>query len=99
MNFDDLKINRTLLDVLKEKGFETPTDIQKAVIPAIIEGHDVLAIAQTGTGKTGAFLIPILERIAQSSCREKIKTLILVPTRELAQQVAFKYYGTKTEKN
>lgn len=87
MNFGDFNINKTLLGVLKEKGFDIPTDIQKAVIPAIIDGRDVLAIAQTGTGKTGAFLIPILERLALKPTDEKVKALILVPTRELAQQV------------
>ena len=86
MSFGDFALDGALLGVLKEKGFETPTDIQKAVIPLAIEGRDILAIAQTGTGKTGAFMIPILHRLSKSN--EQVKALILVPTRELAQQVS-----------
>ena len=87
MKFGDLKINEKLVEVLREKGFITPTEIQETVIPAIIDGRDVLAIAHTGTGKTGAFIIPILNILFQHSSHATIRSLILVPTRELAQQV------------
>jgi ATP-dependent RNA helicase RhlE len=81
--FSDLGIGKNFLDVLKKKGFETPTPIQHQVIPGALEGKDVIGIAQTGTGKTLAFGIPMLQRIALS----KGQGLVLVPTRELASQV------------
>ena len=87
MKFEDLNIDKRVAEILNTKGFKTPTDIQKAVIPAILDGRDILAIAQTGTGKTGAFLIPILDRLIQTTRGNTPKALILVPTRELAQQV------------
>ena len=67
MKFRDLHIDSKLLKVLEERGFETPTEIQKTVIPAAIDSRDILAIAQTGTGKTAAFLIPILHRMIVES--------------------------------
>ncbi len=87
MNFENLDIDQRLLDVLSEKGFKTPTQIQKEVIPAIIDKRDVFAIAQTGTGKTAAFLIPLLQRVSANTSDRTINSLILVPTRELAQQI------------
>ena len=87
MKFEDLSIDQRILNVLNEKGMSTPTEIQKLVIRAIIAGRDVLAIAQIGTGKTAAFLIPVLERLLPDTTHGAVKTLILVPTRELAQQV------------
>ena len=84
--FDELAICDELLDALDDMGFEVATPIQAKAIPPALEGKDVLAVAQTGTGKTAAFLLPILDKLA----REKpagINTIILEPTRELAQQV------------
>lgn len=81
--FADLGIASNLLDVLTAKGFTTPTPIQHQVIPGALEGNDVIGIAQTGTGKTLAFGIPMIQRIA----RQKEQALIIVPTRELAEQV------------
>ena len=84
--FDELAICDELLDALDDMGFEKATPIQAQAIPPALEGRDVLAVAQTGTGKTAAFLLPILDKLA----REKpagINTIILEPTRELAQQV------------
>lgn len=82
-HFTDLGIGEKLLSVLKQKGFETPTPIQHQVIPGALEGKDVVGIAQTGTGKTLAFGIPMIQRLIQNGGQG----LILVPTRELASQV------------
>lgn len=81
--FSDLGISVNFLDVLSKKGFEVPTPIQHQVIPGALEGKDVVGIAQTGTGKTLAFGIPMIQRLGI----EKGQGLILVPTRELALQV------------
>jgi ATP-dependent RNA helicase RhlE len=85
MRFVDLIQAQPLLRAVEEQGWTTPTPIQSKAIPAVREGRDVLGIAQTGTGKTGAFLLPILEKQLD---REGFHTLILCPTRELVQQVA-----------
>lgn len=82
--FDDLGIKQNFLEILKNKGFETPTPIQHQVIPGALEGKDVVGIAQTGTGKTLAYGIPLLQNISLN----KGQGLVLVPTRELAGQVA-----------
>ncbi len=93
MNFDDLKLAEAILKAVHEQGYTTPTPIQAEAIPAVLEGHDLLAGAQTGTGKTAAFVLPILHML---SLREPgrnrfggkaIRTLVLTPTRELAAQV------------
>lgn len=81
--FAELGIASNLLEVLTKKGFETPTPIQHQVIPAALEGGDVIGVAQTGTGKTFAFAIPMIQRVS----RTKGQGLIIVPTRELAEQV------------
>lgn len=83
--FDDLGIAPKLLDILHRAKFTTPTPIQRQSIPAAIEGKDLMGIAQTGTGKTLAFGIPMIQRLAQS--QGKSKGLIILPTRELALQV------------
>ncbi|WP_419769474.1 MAG: DEAD/DEAH box helicase [Candidatus Marinarcus sp.] len=80
-----------ILKAIKEEGYETPTEIQKKAIPIILKKRDVLAAAQSGTGKTAAFVLPILEDLAQQKRIENkrvLRCLILVPTRELASQVA-----------
>ena len=82
-NFNDLGIEKRFLELLTRKGFVKPTPIQHQVIPGALQGKDVVGIAQTGTGKTLAFGIPMISRIA----RYKGQGLILVPTRELALQV------------
>ena len=96
--FTDLGLSQKLLDALKQEGYETPTPIQAKSIPPLLQGKDLLGIAQTGTGKTAAFALPILEllsrhteRVAKGTCR----ALILSPTRELAAQIgeSFKTYG------
>ena len=85
-NFEDLKVNKSILKALKEIGFETPTPIQEKAIPVIRSGADVLGIAQTGTGKTAAYLLPIFMKLVKAE-GEDPRALILVPTRELSIQV------------
>ena len=85
LTFEDLTSSPALLRAVADLGWTSPTPIQRKAIPAAREGRDVVGIAQTGTGKTGAFLIPALERQAD---RDGLHTLVLCPTRELAQQVA-----------
>lgn len=87
MTFEDLKLHPDILKGIRHIGFETPTPIQEQAIPAVLSGRDVIASAQTGSGKTAAFVLPILHRLL-STPRTKpgIRTLILSPTRELALQ-------------
>lgn len=95
MRFDDLGLNSDLLKTLSEKGYEAPTPVQQKIIPLILRGADVLACAPTGTGKTGAFCLPLIEILSQTPSKARmIRCLILVPTRELATQVSdnFKAY-------
>ncbi len=90
MKFTDLPLITPLLNSLKETGYVTPTPIQQAAIPPILEGHDLLGIAQTGTGKTAAFCLPILQNLTKNHVKREPKcarTLILTPTRELAIQI------------
>ena len=97
MQFQDLSLNRSLLRALAEEGYERPTPIQEAVIPAALAGEDLLATAQTGTGKTAAFALPILQHLAalQPKGARPIRALVLAPTRELALQIdaSFRDYG------
>ena len=98
-SFDSLGLSAGLLRAVAEQGYREPTPIQAAAIPVVLEGRDVLARAQTGTGKTAGFTLPLLERFTQSPSaggRRKPRALILTPTRELAAQVAdsVKTYGS-----
>ncbi|KKA45673.1 DEAD/DEAH box helicase [Salinivibrio sp. KP-1] len=89
MSFSSLGLSAPLLKAVEEQGYTTPSPIQEKAIPAVIEGQDVMAAAQTGTGKTAGFTLPILERL-QAGKRARpnhVRTLILTPTRELAAQV------------
>ncbi len=86
MKFTDLPFTDELRQGLDAMGFNDPTPIQELAIPIILEGHDLVACAQTGTGKTAAYVLPILDRIARSS-HSHLNTLIIAPTRELAQQI------------
>lgn len=90
MSFKDLELNEAILKALTEIGYEVPTPIQQQAIPKIMQGHDLQASAQTGTGKTAAFILPALNKIVAPSPHKCIgpRILILVPTRELAMQVA-----------
>lgn len=86
MRFSDLNLSKEVLQAIDDMGFESPSEVQEATIPLILEGRDVLAQAQTGTGKTASFGIPMIERI-QDDC-DGMQGLVLVPTRELARQVS-----------
>jgi ATP-dependent RNA helicase RhlE len=88
LTFDELKLDEKLLDGLYAIGFDNATPIQELAIPMIMEGKDLIACAQTGTGKTAAFLLPILHKIAQLPEEKRhLNTLIIAPTRELAIQI------------
>lgn len=96
MLFTDLKLIKPILDALTKEGYEKPTPIQQQAIPSVLEGKDLLGTAQTGTGKTAAFAIPILQNLSQKNTKSnQIKALILTPTRELAIQIeeSFHAYG------
>lgn len=86
MTFHDFNFNEHLQEGISSMGFTTPTPIQEMAIPIILKGQDIIACAQTGTGKTGAYLLPVLEHITRTN-KHQISTLILAPTRELAQQI------------
>ena len=89
MTFNDLGLSEKVLDAVQQAGFEKPTPIQEQAIPVALQGRDVLGIAQTGTGKTGAFVLPMLTQLEKGRARARMpRTLIIEPTRELAAQVA-----------
>ncbi len=96
MSFDDLGLEPKLLDAIKASGYENPTPIQIEAIPPALAGKDVLGIAQTGTGKTASFTLPMIQRLAKGRARARMpRSLVLAPTRELAAQVSenFEKYG------
>ena len=87
--FSDLNLNAKILKAIDEAGYETPTPIQEGAIPAALDGKDVLGIAQTGTGKTASFTLPMIHLLARGRARARMpRSLVLCPTRELAAQVA-----------
>jgi superfamily II DNA/RNA helicase len=87
--FSDLNLNSKVLKAVEEAGYETPTPIQAGAIPPALEGRDVLGIAQTGTGKTASFTLPMLSLLARGRARARMpRSLVLCPTRELAAQVS-----------
>ena len=90
MSFATLGLSTPILDTIAEKGYDTPSPIQLQAIPAVLNGSDVMAAAQTGTGKTAAFTLPLLEILSkgQRAQPNQARVLILTPTRELAAQVA-----------
>ncbi|WP_045859372.1 DEAD/DEAH box helicase [Teredinibacter purpureus] len=89
MSFSELGLSQSLLQAIADKGYVTPTPIQEQAIPVVLAGKDLIATAQTGTGKTASFILPIIDRVAGRKLRGKrIRALVLVPTRELAVQVA-----------
>ncbi len=96
-HFNNLKLNKSILRALSDEGYESPTAIQEAAIPIILEGKDLLASAQTGTGKTAAFSLPLLQTLHdhKPAGKHNIRVLVLTPTRELALQVeaSFRTYG------
>ena len=92
MTFKDLKLEAPILKALEKQGYSQPTPIQEQAIPILLKGHDLLGVAQTGTGKTAAFGIPILNHLLKDKSsgqgKRKIKALVVTPTRELAIQIA-----------
>ena len=99
MQFDDLKLIEPLLRAVRAEGYSTPTPIQEEAIPHVLEGRDLLGVAQTGTGKTAAFALPILQHLSQNPRQgHHIRVLVLAPTRELASQIgdSFRAYGRNT---
>ena len=98
MTFENLNLIEPILKALQEEGYSTPTPIQEKSIPILLQGKDLLGCAQTGTGKTAAFSIPILQKLYKTDNRKSIKALILTPTRELAIQIgeSFSAYGKYT---
>ena len=101
MTFEELKLAPAILEAVREQGYEHPTPIQAEAIPVVLEGHDLLAGAQTGTGKTAAFTLPLLHRLQENAPEavkgktRPVRALVLAPTRELAAQVeeSVKGYG------
>lgn len=98
MTFENLKLIDPILRALKEEGYASPTPIQEQSIPVLLQGKDLIGCAQTGTGKTAAFTIPILQTLYNSNHKKGIKALVLTPTRELAIQIgeSFEAYGKYT---
>ncbi|HPF47467.1 MAG: DEAD/DEAH box helicase [Alphaproteobacteria bacterium] len=100
MSFDYLGLSDELLSAIKDAGYTEPTPIQKKAIPSILQGRDILGIAQTGTGKTASFTLPMIDILSQGRARARMpRSLILEPTRELAAQVeeSFDKYGKNTK--
>lgn len=98
MTFDNFNLLPDLEDALFEMGFVEPTPVQEQSIPIILDGHDLMAFAQTGTGKTAAFIVPIINQILAQPKTGGVKAMIIAPTRELAQQIeqqlqGFAYYA------
>ena len=100
MSFDYLGLSDELLSAIKDAGYSEPTPIQKKAIPSVLQGRDILGIAQTGTGKTAGFTLPMIDILAQGRSRARMpRSLILEPTRELAAQVeeSFVKYGKNSK--
>ena len=93
MKFNKLSLNKELEDGLEMMGFENATPIQEKTIPIILNGNDLIACAQTGTGKTAAFVLPILSILSEKKQNNKVKALIITPTRELAKQIDMQIEG------
>src|ERR671920_793553 len=102
MSFSHLGLSDKVLAAVSAAGYTTPTPIQTQAIPHVLRGRDVLGIAQTGTGKTAAFVLPMITKLEQGRARARMpRTLILEPTRELAAQVEenFSRYGKNHKLN
>ena len=99
MSFESLGLSAELLRAVHDQGYTEPTPVQARCIPAVLAGRDLLAAAQTGTGKTAGFAMPMLQRLSEgarapsTSTRRPVRALILTPTRELAAQVDRAYAG------
>ena len=97
MTFNELNLSAPLLRAVAEAGYESPSPIQASAIPPVLAGRDLMGCAQTGTGKTAAFALPMLDRLTANPAKQKgaVRALILTPTRELALQIgeSFEMYG------
>ena len=87
MAFHNLKVNESLLRMVEKAGYTEPTPIQTQTIPHILDGRDIVGCAQTGTGKTAAFVLPIIQTLDANPAKGYIRVLVLAPTRELAAQI------------
>ena len=87
MRFDEIDFQEDVMQGIDAMGFEEMTPVQEKAMPPILQGKDVLGCAQTGTGKTAAFLLPVLNQLVKNPNRKGVKALIVVPTRELAMQI------------
>ena len=86
MNFQQFSLDPRIVAAIRAVGYTTPTPIQQQAIPVVLQGRDVMGLAQTGTGKTAAFILPILHRLLQGPAR-RVRALVIAPTRELAEQI------------
>ena len=93
MNFITFKFGSELQEGLEMMGFKNATPIQEKAIPLIQKGRDLIACAQTGTGKTAAFVLPILDNLSKINQSDKVKAIIIAPTRELAKQIDMQIEG------
>ena len=93
MKFKDYPVHPSILQAIEDLGYKRPTDIQYKVIPHILNGEDVMAVAPTGTGKTAAFAIPILHQVQANAHKKGVQVLVMVPTRELARQIEQVFLG------
>ena len=96
MSFEELGLSEELLRAVADSGYNEPTPIQRQAIPPVLMGRDIIGVAQTGTGKTASFVLPMIDILAEGRSRARMpRSLILEPTRELAQQVSenFDKYG------
>ncbi len=93
MNFDNFGLDKTIMEGISVMNYEQATPVQQKVIPKVLDGADLIACAQTGTGKTAAFLLPIIHRIISSPPDPSVKAMVVVPTRELAIQIAQQIEG------
>ena len=93
MSFQEFNLDTSILSGIKAVGYTTPTPIQQQAIPSIMEGKDLLGLAQTGTGKTAAFALPIIHHLIRNSGSRKIRVLVVSPTRELAEQIHQAFVG------
>ena len=96
MSFEKLGLNPKTLQAIAEVGYTSPTPIQEKAVPLLLEGRDIIALAQTGSGKTASFILPLLDLLTRGRAKARMpRSLIMEPTRELAAQVAddFAIYG------
>ena len=94
MRFDELDLENEILDGIDAMNFQEMTPVQELTIPIILEGKDIIGCAQTGTGKTAAYTLPLLNRLVREGNPDnRVRSVIMVPTRELAQQIDMQFEG------